>query len=125
MSTKYTGKSGQVQTPTSSEITGINSWTLDVSSDVVETTSFDDSGVRAYLGTIQGWSGSFEGFKTGVPITLSGASATCTLRETGSANQDWVGTVYITGHHTTSSHDGLVTYTYDFQGSGGVTEPTA
>lgn len=125
MSDKMVGKSGEVQVPTASEITGIRSWTLDVISDTVETTSFDDTGVRAYLGTGQGWSGTFEGYKTGVPITLGGAVSTITLRETGVGNEDWVGAVFITGHHTTSSHDGLVTYSYDFQGTAGVTEPTA
>ena len=124
-STKFVGKSGEVQSPTATEIVGIKSWTLDVSSDVVETTSFDDVGVKAYLGTGQGWSGSFEGYKTGVPITLTGVVSSITLRETGVANEDWVGAIFITGHHAASSSDGLVTYSYDFQGTAGVTEPTA
>ena len=124
-STKRVGKSGEVQTPTATAITGIKSWTLDVTSDTVETTSFDDVGVKAYLGTGQGWNGSFEGYKTGIPITLTGAVSSITLRETGTINEDWVGAIFITGHHVATAQDGLVTYSYDFQGTAGLTEPTA
>jgi len=123
MSTKYTGKTGSVTI--SGAIGGIKSWTLDVTADVVETTSFDDAGVRAYLGTVTGFSGSFEGYKTGIPKVIDGAVAAFTLAETSTATQDWTGNLILTGLHVTSSHDGLVTYAYDFQGTGALTEPEA
>lgn len=122
MSTKYVGKTGSVTI--SSAIAGIKSWTLDVTADTVETTSFDDAGVRAYLGTVIGFSGSFEGYKTGVPLVIDGDVDDFTLAETTTGTQAWTGSLILTGLHVTSSHDGLVTYAYDFQGTGALTEPT-
>ena len=123
MSTKYVGNTGSVTI--GSALAGIKSWSLDVSADTVETTSFDDAGVRAYLGTTTGFSGSFEGFKTGVPVVIDGAVAAFTLAETSTGTQVWTGNLILTGLHAASSHDGLVTYAYDFRGTGALTEPTA
>lgn len=122
MSTKYVGKTGSVTIATA--IAGIKSWTLDVTADIVETTSFDDAGVRAYLGTIIGFSGSFEGYKTGVPKVIDGAVVAFSLEETSTATQKWSGSLILTGLHAASSNDGLVTYAYDFQGTGALTKPT-
>lgn len=117
------GKAGEVDTGAS--VTGIKSWTLDYTVDPLETTDFADSGVASYLVGVSRWSGSFEGFKDGTPQGLAGASVTLTLKETQTANQLWTGTAFITGVRPSTAHDGLVTYSYDFQGTGALTVPTA
>jgi len=126
MSTKYSGNCGAVNfVTTGTEVTGIKSWTLDVTQEVDETTSFDDDSVRAYLPTIIGWSGTFEGYKTGVPIEVRGGPDLIELMETDTATHKWEGNAIITGLTAATSHDGLATYAYTFQGTGALTEPTA
>lgn len=127
-STKVVGNAGQVQVPTASEIQGIKSWTVDYVVQTGETTSFDDVsggvGVQAYLPTVQGWTGTFEGYKVGSPLII-GSATTITLEESQTLNQFFVGAVIITGLHVTTAHDGIVTETYDFQGTAALTIPSA
>lgn len=124
MTTKYVGKTGDVQINTVA-VGGVKSWALDYEIDTAETTTFDDEGIAAYMGTILRFSGSFETYKTGAPLTIDGGLDSFYLQETSSAGQLWGGNLIITALHVTSSHDGLVTYSYDFQGSGALTIATA
>ena len=112
------GKSGQVDT--GAAVTGIKSWTIDYTVDMLETTDFADAGVKSYITGGSGWSGTFEGFKDGVPQGLAGASITLTLYEAASGS-NWTGAAFITGVHATTAHDGIVSYSYDFQGTAGLT----
>ena len=123
-STKYGGTAGEVQVPTATAIHGIKSWTVDLIVDVGETTSFDDVGVKAFLPTVKGWSGTFEGYKVGAPLTI-GAATTITLEETATATQQFVGACIITGLHASTAHDGIVSEAYDYQGTAALTIPTA
>lgn len=123
-STKVVGTAGEVQVPTATAIHGMKSWTLDQVVDTSETTSFDDVGVKAHLPTVKGWTGTFEGYKVAAPITI-GAVTTITLEETTTATQQFSGAVIITGLHETTAHDGIVSESYDFQGTAGLTIPTA
>ena len=126
MSTKYAGKNGILQTPSLTAIAGIKSWTLDQTADALETTSFDDAGVAAYIGGVTRWSGSFEGYKTGTALVIDGSATTITcVEDTGLVGQTWSGACILTGVHAANSFDGLVTYAYDFQGTGALTEPIA
>ena len=113
------GKAGQVDA--ASEVLGVKSWTLDYTVDVLDATDFDDAGVRAYIVGCSSWSGSFEGFKDTTPLPIAGAAVTIKLYESQAANQFWTGSAYITGIHANTSHDGIVTYSYDFQGTAGLT----
>ena len=117
------GKAGQVDA--ASEVLGIKSWTLDYAVDSLDVTDFDDAGVRAYIVGCSGWSGSFEGYKDTTPLPLAGASVTVKLYESQTASQFWTGSAYITGIHINTSHDGIVTYSYDFQGTGALTVAAA
>ncbi len=117
------GKAGQVDA--ASAVTGIKSWTLDYTADTLETTDFADSGVKSYIIGGSGWSGSFEGFKDGVPLPLAGNAVTIKLYESQTANQFWTGSAFITGIHPATAHDGIVTYAYDFQGTGALTVAAA
>ena len=123
-STKVVGTAGELQVPTATPIHGIKSWTIDQVVDTGETTSFDDVGVKAFLPTVKGWSGTFEGYKVAAPITI-GSVTTITLEETTTGTQQFSGPVIITGLHETTAHDGIVVESYDFQGTAALVIPTA
>ena len=113
------GKAGYVDT--GSAVAGIKSWTIDYNSDALETTDFADAGVKSYIIGGSGWSGTFEGYKDGVPQTLAGAAVTLSLYEDNTYL--WTGSAYITGISATTSADGIVSYSYTFQGTGSLTTP--
>ncbi len=114
------GKAGFVDT--GSTVAGIKSWTLDYTIDPLETTDFGDvSTGKSYIMGCSGWSGSFEGYKDGIPQTLAGAAVTLKLYE--NATYFWTGSAFITGIHATVSSDGVDGYSYDFQGTAGLTVP--
>jgi len=119
----YSGSAGQVDA--ASEVTGIKSWTLDYTVDVLETTDFDDAGVKSYVVGCSGWSGTFEGLKDGVPLGLAGTAVNIALKETQTSTQKWTGSAFITGVSANTSNDGVVTYSYTYQGTGALTIPTA
>lgn len=97
-------------------IAGVKSWTLDQVMEVLETTGFDSSGHKTFIPSLDGWSGSFEGFKDGAPLTI-GSVLHLELRESSTSTQQFRGSAIITGLHVNTSVDGLVTYSYDFQGT--------
>lgn len=108
-------------------VDGIKSWTIDYTLDTLDVTDFENGAAtnapRAFLPGLSGWSGSFEGYKDGVPKALSFSSAVkLILAESATAGQNWIGDAYITGIHPNASVDGLITYTYDFTGTGELTE---
>lgn len=105
-------------------VAGVKSWTLDKTMEVADTTGFDSSGHRTFSPTIDAWSGSFEGFKDGVPLTI-GSVLLIELQESSTATQQYRGTAILTGVHPSVSVDGLVLYSYDFQGSGPLEFATA
>ncbi len=117
------GKAGSVDT--GSVVSGIKSWTLDYTSDALETTDFADLGVKSYIVGGKGWSGSFEGYKEGQAQILTViASSPVTLKLYEDATYFWTGSAIITGVHATTAHDGIVSYSYDFTGIAGLTAPT-
>ncbi|KKM73414.1 hypothetical protein LCGC14_1410690 [marine sediment metagenome] len=119
---KLAGKAGEVDT--GSSVTGIKSWTLDYTVDALETTDFSVAGVKSFIVGGSGWSGSFEGFKDGAPQGLAGASISLSLKESQTASQKWTGTAFITGIHPSTASDGVVSISYDFQGTGALTVAT-
>ncbi len=114
------GKSGYVDT--GSAVAGIKSWTCDYVTDVLDTTDFAAAGVRSCIVGCSGWSGSFEGYKDGAPQTLGG---TVSLKLYESATAYWSGTAYITGTHASATFDAVVSVSYDFQGTGGLSHTEA
>lgn len=97
-------------------VAGIKSWTLDYVKEVQETTSFSDSGHKTFIPTLDTWSGSFEGYKDGAPLTI-GSIVGLELQESSTATQQWRGSAILTAIHPAASVDGLITYSYDFQGT--------
>ena len=129
MGTKYSGKTGFVGASTA--IAGINTWSLDYTVDALETTDFSASGTATYLTGVSRWSGTFGRYKDGAPKAL-GTSATVDLwlveaatTAIASSDRAWHGDAYITGIHPTVNYDGIVSYTYDFQGTGSITVATS
>jgi len=118
------GKGGQVQTA-AADVGGIKSWTLDYTVDMLETTDFTDGGAtnaaKTYIPGCSQWSGSFEGYKDGAPDGL-GFSASVALKLEEDATYFWTGSAYITGLHETADVNGVITISYDFQGTGELTE---
>ena len=132
MGTHLAGKAGNVYSTTTggtatgvAEVSGMKSWTIDYTADALETTDFADVGVKSYIAGLSGWSGSFEGYKDGAPDLTPGTSYILHLRESAAtATQVYTGTVIITGLHGSASVDGIVTQSYDFQGTGALNVPT-
>ena len=118
------GVAGQVDSPAS--VTGIRSWSLEYTVDMLETTDFADAGVSSFIPGKTQWSGSFEGFKDGTPQALStGAAITIKLYETQKDSEFWTGSAFISAVRSTVDNDGLVSYSYDFQGTGALTPAAA
>jgi len=101
-------------------IAGINTWSLDYTSDALETTDFANAGVKAYIVGGSGWSGSFAGYKEGIPLSI-GEIYGIELAESATTTQMWLGNMIITGVHPSVGHDGIVSYSYDYQGTGNLT----
>ena len=107
-----------------SDIAGIKSWKVDYIFDVVETTGFDSGGAKVYIPGLKGWSGSFEGYKDGFPLTI-GTEVALVLKESQTTGQNYYGQAIVTGLHPSVSIDGLAVVSYDFQGTAGLTIATA
>ncbi|MBA7602017.1 hypothetical protein ES703_09102 [subsurface metagenome] len=123
------GKAGAVYSTatgvTTYAATGMKSWSLDYVGDALETTDFGDSGHRTYIPGLDGWSGSFEGYKDGAPHIVVNHTAIIELRESTNSTQKWTGVAIITGGHPTVDVDGIIGLSYDFQGTGVLAPPTA
>ncbi len=126
------GKTGAVYSTTTGGtatqttiVAGMKSWTCDYTTDAIDSTDFADVGVKTYIAGLSGWSGSFEGYKDGAPGLTVGTSYILHLNESATTTQRYTGTAIITGLHGSASIDGVVTVGYDFQGTGGLTVPTA
>lgn len=118
------GVAGQVDSP--GTVTGIRSWSLEYTVDMLETTDFADAGVSSFIPGKTQWSGSFEGFKDGTPQAITtGASITIKLYETQEADEFWTGEAFITAARPSVDNDGLVSYSYDFQGTDALTVAAA
>jgi len=105
-------------------VAGIKSWTLDYVYNTAEGTGFDSSGHKEFKPTLDEWSGSFEGSKDGAPISI-GTEVALELEESATAGQEWTGQAIITAVHSSVTVEGLVTYSYDFQGTGALTVASA
>lgn len=119
------GKSGFVKYGAGpSEISGMKSWSIDYTVEAMDVTDFEDDGVKAFIAGCSSWSGSFEGFKDGAPISI-GSEVALECGESDAANQEWTGQAIITGIHPSTDVENPVGYSYDFQGTGALTPASA
>ncbi len=120
---RVVGTAGEV-TQAGATIAGIKNWELDYVVAALNSTGFDSAGVSAFVAGPSEWKGKFDGFKDGAPLTI-GTIVALVLKETQTATQKWNGQALINGVHAKTGHDALVGYSYDFQGTGALTIPTA
>lgn len=105
-------------------IAGIKSWALDYAMDTIDVTAFDSGGHRQFFPVLDTWSGSFEGFKEGAPLTI-GTMLSAEFQESSTSTQVWRGEIIITGISPAVTVDGVVTYGYTFTGTDLLEIPTA
>ena len=118
------GSAGQVDSPAA--VSGIKSWSLEYTVSMLDTTDFADAGVSSFIPGITEWHGSFDGYKDGTPQALTtGAVVVLKLYETQTASEFWTGNAFITAVRVNVDHDGLVSYSYDFQGTAALTVAAA
>ncbi len=120
---KSAGRFGYVGASTA--IAGINQWSLDYTVDMLETTDFSASGVANYIPGVSRWSGSFSGYKDGVPQALASAeTVNLCLGVSSVSTTAYHGTAFISGVHPTTNFDGIVSYQYDFTGNDSCSIPS-
>ncbi len=98
-------------------IAGINTWSLDYTTDSLETTDFASAGIKSYIIGGSGWAGSFAGYKDGAPLSM-GEIYGVELAESATTTQMYLGNIIITGVHPSVGSDGIVSVSYDFIGTG-------
>ena len=105
--------------------TTIKSWSLNYIADLYDSTNFDDStGGKSYVSGFTGWSGSFEGFYSTGNTAVPGSTGSITLKSSTGTVGVWKGNAIITGMDVNVAVDGLVTQTYNFQGTGALATST-
>lgn len=133
-----TGEAGQVKVDTNDSaspvaVADVRTWTVTHSADTVETTSMDSGGVRTYAKGLAQFTGSMEVVYNDDHLSTNGAvfnpedgqSGTLSVEfitSSDSGSKKYTGEVLVTSVARTSSFDGLITATVDFQGSGSLTE---
>ena len=105
-------------------VAGIKSWSMDYTYEMLDVSGFDSTGHKEFIAGQDSWSGSFEGFKDGAPLTI-GAKVAVQLKESTTTGQVFTGSVLVHGHHPSVPVDGVIAYSYDFQGTGPLTIATA
>lgn len=98
-------------------VAGMSAWTLNYKTTTEDATDFDSGGTEEHISTTTGWSGTIEGFKKDVPLSI-GQQSWLSLSESTTAGQAWSGQAVITDVEPSVSVKGLVGYKYSFIGTG-------
>jgi len=111
------------------QVVGIREWSLTQTASVQDTTGFSDGQDKVFTVTQKEWAGSFSGSKDGPPLAI-GTHIALELMEAeialpGPSTQAWRGQAVITNCSPASSVDGVVQYSYNFQGIHALEVPTA
>ena len=101
-------------------VLGMRDWAIDYTCDTVEKTDFDDAGVKQFLATLTGWTGSFNGFgQPGWSLSaIVGTTYSGSFYVSASDGSYYSGNVIITGASPGTAVDGQATLSYTFQGTG-------
>lgn len=102
---------------------GIKSWTIEKTVAALDVTDFADTGEAAFIPSVSEWHGTFEGYKEEAPLAI-GSEVYLILGETSTMTHVWIGKAIITDCRGSTDHDGVVSYSYDFQGTGALQIPT-
>jgi predicted secreted protein len=126
----YTGESGVIKfsddTSAVTTVAAVRNFTVEQTTDTIETTSMDSSSARTYLGGLTNFSGSADLFlidaddgQNSLFSSIGNNPAAIELYPSGtSTGVKLSGNVVITTHSITSNHDGAVEVSIAFQGSG-------
>lgn len=120
-----TGKDGSVSVD-AVNVSTVSSWSVSIEADTLEYTSFDSGGWKDMMGSLKSWSGSIEGFAdtTQTASIAVGDEVTLVLVEGGSGSKTYTGSAIVTSKSVDASTAELVTVSFDFTGSGILTETT-
>lgn len=106
------------------EVDGIKSWTLSYNVAEHNTTDFASAGTSEFIPGVSEWSGSFEGYKDGAPLSI-GTEVYLLLGESNTDGQGFVGKAIITNCESNSSPDAVNAMSYTFRGTGILSLATA
>ncbi len=117
---KIHGKSGSVAGVTETvTVTNVTSWTVDVDCDLAEVTNMASSDDwKEFLAGFKGWTGSVECVHDTSDTGTGAIGATTTLTLTMVSGTTLSGQAIINGVSFSQPHDGAVTATYNFTGTG-------
>ena len=129
----YAGKGGAVWADAVA-VAGVSNWELTYSGDALESTGFDDSGLRNYIAGLSGWSASFDAHwdsaqmpNTNPPDLNPGSIITVIFylyyNAVPATAKFYTGSVVITEISVTTPVDGIVDYSISAQGTGALTLP--
>ena len=118
-----TGKDGSVSVD-STNVSLITSWSVTIEADTLEFTNFDSAGWKENKGSLKSWTGSIEGFAdTAQSATIAvGSTVTLVLTEGGSGSATYTGDAVVTSKNVESATAELVSVSFDFTGTGTLTE---
>jgi len=115
----------------SQQVATLRSYSLDLTSETIETTSMDDGGNRNYVKGLSTYTGSadvywdathFTSITNGNPTDGNvGDSTVAMIAYPEGTGANWNGNILITGYSVSGTTDGLVEATISFQGSGALT----
>lgn len=121
-----TGQDGGVSVDGgSSTLADLDNWTINENADTLETTDFDSGGAREYLAGLTDWDGSFGGRWEPSQAEDVQVGDTVDLQLDLNDTYSYSGSAIITGKSPDTNVDGTVDVSYDFQGTGTLTETTA
>ena len=104
----------------------IRSWSIEWTADTLETTNFDTSGPRSYIGGLTSWSGSFELDADSAQEFVSSGYATAITDATVKFYLDsgnyFQGSIIITSISVSTSVEEKPTVSVSFQGTGTLTQ---
>lgn len=129
MATYVNGFGGSITFGASPATLAVESWSLNINAEALDTTNTADSGWESNILGAKSWDGSLKTFwdssavPTGTAGFLPGTRATITLPVSGTG-KDYTGTCQLTKVGTENAAKGVVTFTVDFKGTGALTYPT-
>jgi len=98
------------------------SWSLDYTTDTVDTTDFTSTGWKAFTATLKTWAGSVDTFvDASNPLTIADVGTSATIELYLSDALYYHGSAICTGIHPSVGVEGVETQTIDFQGTGALT----
>ena len=121
---RVAGYQGQVNI--GGAVDGIREWTIDYVAAAIDSSGYDSGRPKRFEAGQTEWSGSFSGPKNQAPEGIGAAVTFIFYEIAADATRRWEGDGFITSVGGTSVVDGIVMYSYTFQGSGAfAVTPTA